>query len=75
MEALYDSKLNLLSFKIDNLLSKEPIYIDTLNMNGCLIGKDVFMIKLDFAPYFVHGGADGVWIKGVKKQMVLRFLD
>ena len=53
-----DSKLNPLSFKIDNRHSKEPIYIDTLNMNGCLIGKDV-LDKIGFlAPYFVHGGAD-----------------
>lgn len=72
---LRNSIFNPLSFKTDVRYSNHLLNVDTINMNGCLIGKDV-LEKFGFLDtYFIHGGADfeyGLRVGKNKKFFILR---
>jgi|SaaInlStandDraft_1057018.scaffolds.fasta_scaffold01596_13 GT2 family glycosyltransferase len=70
-----NSICNPLSFQTDTRGALDPIKVDTVNMNGCLIGADVLNEIGFLASYFVHGGADlefGLRAAKAEKLMVLR---
>lgn len=53
-----NSRLNPVSFIMDKSSQTKLVAVDTINMNGCLIGRTVISKVGFLESYFLHGGAD-----------------